>query len=147
MAIPTLILLGRALESLQVDCVTTFGASAPVIVCIIGIKLLLLLHLQFVTVTTLVLVVSLFGFPEWSFLLAFTSWQLCVLVPQLVDLYSLWIPCHLFYMACGGLTLSNFLASCHTLLSGNFSRLTLPSLMALETNSSSFRKKKQKMSL
>ena len=82
MACPALILLGRALESLQVDCVTTFGASVAIIVCTLGIKLLLLVHLWFVTVTTLVLVVSLFGFPEWSFLLVFTGCQLCVLVPQ-----------------------------------------------------------------
>ena len=45
MASLTLILLGRALESLQVDCVTTFGASVPVIVHTLGIKLFLLLWL------------------------------------------------------------------------------------------------------
>ena len=50
--------------------------------CAICVKLLLLLCLQFVIVTTLVFVVSLFGLPEWSFLLVFTSWQLCALVPQ-----------------------------------------------------------------
>ena len=82
MACLALILLGRALESLQVDCVTTFGASIPIIVYALGIKLLLLLHLWFLTITTLVLVASLFGFPEWSFLLVFTGWQLCALVPQ-----------------------------------------------------------------
>ena len=82
MASLTLILLGRTLESLQVDCVTTFGASVPVIVCTLGIKPLLLLHLWFVTVTALVLVVNLFELPRWSFLLVFTSWQLCALVPQ-----------------------------------------------------------------
>ena len=81
MACLALILLGRALESLQVNCVTTFVASIPIIVCAIGIKLFLL-HLWFLTITTLVLVVSLFGFPEWSFLLVLTGWQLCALVPQ-----------------------------------------------------------------
>ena len=44
------------------------------------------------------------------------------------------------------LEFSRFLASCLTLLAGNFSRSTLPSLMVLETNSSSLRKN-QKMSL
>ena len=44
------------------------------------------------------------------------------------------------------LELSSFLASCLTLLAGNFSRSTLPSLMVFETNSSSLNKN-QKMSL
>ena len=44
------------------------------------------------------------------------------------------------------LELSSFWASCLTLLAGNFSRSTLPSLMVLETKSSSLRKN-QKMSL
>ena len=42
--------------------------------------------------------------------------------------------------------LSSFLASCCTLLAGNFSKSTLPSLMVLDTNSSSLRKN-QNMSL
>ena len=69
-----LILFSRALESLHVDCVTTFGASVPVMVCTFCVKLLLLLGLQLVIVAALVFVVSLFGFPEWSFLLVFTGW-------------------------------------------------------------------------
>ena len=36
--------------------------------------------------------------------------------------------------------LSSFFASCHTLLTGNFSKSTLPSLMVLDTNSLSLRK-------
>ena len=80
MASFALILLGRTLESLHVDCVTTFGASVPVMVCTLCVRLLLLLHLWFVIVATLVFVVSLFGLPEWSFLLVFTGWQLCALL-------------------------------------------------------------------
>ena len=82
MASLALILLGRALESLHVDCVATFEASVPVMVYTLCVKPLPLLHLQFVIVNALVFVVSLFGFPEWSFLLVFTGWQPCVQVPQ-----------------------------------------------------------------
>ena len=49
-------------------------ASVPVMVCTLCVKPLLLLHLWFVIVTALVFVVSLFGLPEWSFLLVFTGW-------------------------------------------------------------------------
>ena len=42
--------------------------------------------------------------------------------------------------------LSSFFTSCHTLLAGNFSKSTLPSLMVLDTNSLS-RRKNQNMSL
>ena len=60
-----------------------------------------------------------------------------------------WWPIRLICAACGSpaacliclalaLELSIFLASCHTLLARNFSRSTLPSLISLDTNSSSF---------
>ena len=103
MASLALILLGRTLESLQVDCVATFVASVPVIVCTPGIKRLLLLCLWFVTVTALVLVVSLFGLPKWSFLLVFTqlatlgagasvSWFAQLVGPLLPVLYGIQWP-------------------------------------------------------
>ena len=143
MASLTLILLGRTLESFQVDCVTTFGASVPVIVCTLGIKLLLL-HLWFVTVTALVLVVSLFGLPKWSFflyLLAGNSVHWCL---SKLICAACGSPATCFIWCVVALELSNFLASCCTLLAGNFSRSTLPSLMVLETDSSSLRKKNKK---
>ena len=55
-------------------------------------------------------------------------------------------PATCFIWCAAALELPNFLASCCTLLTVNFSRSTLPSLMVLEMNSSSLRKN-QKISL
>ena len=72
------------------------------------------------------------------FPLAFAWWEVCSLMPQQVHLSWLGVTCNLFDVSIGRFEDSIILASCLTLLAGNFSRCILESLMFLETNSSSF---------
>ena len=91
----TLVLLGRTLEPLYVYGITTFGTSRFIIMRSFCVKPLLGLCLQVVSLIALVLVIGLLGLYGCSFLLVLPSWQLCLLVPQKINLCSLRVTCYL----------------------------------------------------
>ena len=105
----TLIFLCWALKSLYVGCISSFWTSVLVLMCALGIKSLLVVALCLVPLTVMLLVIWLFRLHRWLLSLIFSSWQLCALVPEKIDLHSLWITHNLLYVACSGFgTLHSF---------------------------------------
>ena len=135
-----LVLTCWASEPFSVSGVTTF--TACVLSCVLRIKSSIFLWLSCVTI--------LFGFlPQlegFSFLVRLTGWYLCALMLQEINLNHLWSLVTCFICLAVTCKLSIFLASCLTVLAGNFLNSTCPSFKVLDTNDSSF-KKNQKMSL
>ena len=132
-------LLGWILETFNVILISTLLTSLLVFVNILGIKALIVMTVP-VTCTILVTGWSRLykGFP----ILVLACWEVCALMSHQIDLspqgsLAICLMCLVVI-----LELSIFYASCLTLLVGNLSRSMLLSLIVLETNSSSFKKKK-----
>ena len=89
------------------SCISTFGTSDLVVMCILWVKPLLVVGLHLVIFIAMLLVVWLFRLHRWL-LLIFAWWQICALVPEEIDLYSLWVTCYLIYMLCGGFRALHF---------------------------------------
>ena len=126
----TLVFLHWTLEPLYSTWITTLGTSCLVIMHPSCVKFLLGLCLQMVPLLALILVIDCLG-SYLTFSFCISQQKLCSLVSERLMLSSLWVTYYLLNMACCGLGTFYFLASCLTLLAGNFSKSTLPSLMVL----------------
>ena len=131
---------GRTLETFYMLGVTTLWTSMSSFVCLAWIKFLKgwSLILVFIGVPILTLWSLLVGM---LFLLGLAWWEASPLMPHEINLICLGSFATPLMCLAADFEDSIFLASCLTLLAGNFSRSILESFMALERNSSSFRKK------
>ena len=136
----TLKLLGRTLETFHMFGISTLGTCLSFLVwACLGSNFFLYggtcwCSLEYHCVTG-------WAWLEGVFLLVLSWWEVCTLMSHQMDLGCLVVTCNLFDVTCAvAFEASIFLASCLTLLGGNFSKSILLSFMGLDTNSSSFKK-------
>ena len=144
----TLIFLGWALKSLYVSCISTVGTSILVLMCTLGSQITSCVGFALgnfhchVAFDLLALALQM----TFSSCICLLATSVCWCLRRLICMQPGRSPatCLMWYTV--ALELSILLARWHTLLVGNLSKCIPPSLMALDTNSSSL-KKNQKMSL